>query len=180
MDQIPIDALQGDAIVINVASQVEANRDYAFRVRDIKAFEKQHRSIRAGDIVLFRTGWGKYWGDKKHYLGSDKFGDTQHLHFPGLSKAAATYLVNKKVKAIGLDTPSLDPGPSAAFWAHRLILGANIYGIENIANLDSLPPVGATLIVAPMKIKGGSGGPARVYGLIKTSWYKRSLSRKKI
>lgn len=166
VDQIPIDDLQGDVVVINVASSIKKNRDYAFRVEDIKQFETQYRPIREGDIVLFYTGWGKYWGDKSQYLGSDVFRDTKHLHFPGLSKDAATYLVAKKVKGIGLDTPSLDPGPSADFLAHQIILGANIYGIENLANLQELPPVGATLIVAPMKIVGGSGAPTRVYGLI--------------
>ena len=166
VDQISIDALQGDVVVINVESQSKKNRDYAFRVEDIKQFEKQYRAIREGDIVLFYTGWGKYWGDKKHYLGTDVFRDIKHLHFPGLSEEAASYLVSKKVKGIGLDTPSLDPGPSSAFLAHQTILGANIYGIENIANLQELPPVGATLIVAPMKIVGGSGAPTRVYGLI--------------
>ena len=165
VDRIPAEAMRGEALVINVASQVELNRDYAVRIEDIKQFERQYRNIHAGDIVLFYTGWGKYWGNKKRYLGSDKFGDTKHLHFPGISKEAAHYLVTKKLKAIGLDTPSLDPGRSLGFWAHRVILGANIYGIENVANLQAVPPIGAVLIVAPMKIEGGSGAPARVYAL---------------
>ncbi len=165
VDKIPIDAMRGESLVITIKSQVQANRDYAVTVDDIKQFEKQYRPIHSGDIVLFYTGWGKYWGDKKRYLGSDKFGDTKHLHFPGISKEAAQYLVDKKVKAIGLDTPSLDPGVSSEFWAHRVILGANIYGIENIANLQAVPPTGAMLIVAPMKIQGGSGAPARIYAI---------------
>ena len=165
VDQIPIDALQGDVVVINVESHIKKNRDYAFSVEDIKQFEKKYRAIREGDIVLFYTGWGKFWGDKSHYLGTDVFRDINHLHFPGISKEAATYLVSKKVKGVGLDTPSLDPGSSLVFLAHQIILGANIYGLENIANLHELPPVGATLIVAPMKIVGGSGAPTRLYGL---------------
>ena len=165
VDKIPTEAMRGEALVINVTSQVQANRDYAVSIEDIQHFEKQYRSLHSGDIVLFYTGWGKYWGNKKRYLGSDKFGDTKHLHFPGISKKAAQYLVAKKLKAIGLDTPSLDPGVSLEFWAHRVILGANIYGIENIANLQTIPPLGAVLIVAPMKIQGGSGAPARVYAL---------------
>ncbi len=165
VDKIPVDAMHGKIVVINVASKAQANRDYAISTVDIKKFEKQYRTINSDDIVLFYTGWGKYWGNKKNYLGNDKFGDTKDLHFPGISKEAAQYLVNKKVKAVGLDTASLDTGNSSEFWAHRIILGANIYGIENIANLQSVPSIGAELIVAPMKIKGGSGAPARLYAI---------------
>ena len=165
VDKIPVNAMYGTVVVINVVSKTQAERDYAINVMDIKQFEKQYRTINSQDIVLFYTGWGKYWGNKKNYLGNDKLGDTKDLHFPGISKEAAQYLVDKKVKAIGLDTPSLDPGISSDFWAHRIILGANIYGIENIANLQSVPSVGAELIVAPMKIEGGSGAPARVYAI---------------
>lgn len=166
IDKIAVDSLHGDVVVINVATSANQNRDYAFTVGDIKQFEQKYRPIRASDIVLFYTGWGKYWGDKARYLGTAKLGDTHHLHFPGLSKEAAQYLVDKKVKAIGLDTPSLDPGVSSEFWAHRVILGANIYGIENIANLKNVPPLGAELIVAPYKIKNGSGGPTRVFAIL--------------
>ncbi len=166
VDKIPVDTMHGRALVINVASKAKADRDYAISIVDIQQFEKQYRGIKSNDIVLFFTGWGRYWGNKKIYLGSDKFGDTKNLHFPGISREAAQYLVDKKVKAIGLDTPSLDPGISSDFWAHRIILGANIYGIENIANLQSVPSIGAELIVAPMKIQGGSGAPARIYAIL--------------
>ncbi len=165
VDQIPVEQLIGSAVVVDVRKQVEHNRDYAITVRDIKYFETHYRLLGPKDIVLFRTGWGQYWGHKKQYLGSDKLGDVTHLHFPGISKEAAQYLVDKKVKAIGLDTPSLDPGICNEFWAHRIILSANIYGIENAANLNLLPTTGATLIVAPMKIEGGSGAPSRLYAL---------------
>ena len=90
-------------------------------------------------------------------MGTDKLGDVAHLHFPGLSKAAAQYLVQRKVKGIGIDTASMDPGSSTSFWAYRIILGANVFGLENLAHLEQLPIEGAQLIVAPMKIEGGSG-----------------------
>lgn len=166
VDKIPVSQLLGDAVVISVEERVKGNKDYAITRQDILAFEKKYRPITEHDIVLFYTGWGKYWGDKKAYLGSDKFGDVKNLHFPGLSKDAAIYLVERHVKGIGLDTASLDPGISTTFWAHRILLGANIYGLENMAQLDLLPPLGAQLIVAPMKIEGGSGGPTRIYAII--------------
>ena len=166
VDKIPVTQLIGNAVVINVEKNVENHPDYAITLADIQAFEKQYRSLSPQDIVIFYTGWGQYWRDKKHYLGTDKFGDVKNLHFPGLSPEAARYLVMKKVKGVGLDTPSLDPGISNDFQAHQIILRANLFGVENIAHLGKLPPVGAKLIVAPMKIEGGSGAPTRVFALL--------------
>ncbi len=165
VDEIPVTQLIGNAVVIHVEKKVAHDRDYAIQVEDIKKFEHQYRPLNTQDIVLFYTGWGHYWDNKKHYLGTDKFGDVTHLHFPGLSKEAAEYLVSKQIKGVGLDTPSLDPGVSVDFKAHQIILGANLFGIENVANLATLPPVGSQLIVAPMKIEGGSGAPTRVLAL---------------
>jgi kynurenine formamidase len=163
VDEIPLLQLKGAAVVIDVHAAVKKNRDYAIKVDDIRQFEQTHRALSNQDIVIFYTGWGRYWGDKRAYLGSDKAGDVTHLHFPGLSKKAAEYLVWRHVKGVGLDTPSLDVGVSQSFWAHRVLLGANIYGLENIANVEKLPALGSTLIVSPLKIKGGSGGPTRIY-----------------
>ena len=85
------------------------------------------------------------------------------LHFPGLSAELARFLVNqRKVAAVGLDTPSLDHGQSNDFIAHRILLGANIPGFENVADLHQLPPKGATVVALPVKIKDGSGGPLRI------------------
>ena len=166
VDEIPLQQLIGKAVVISVAEQVKKNRDYAITRADIQAFEKKYRALTPQDLVLFYTGWGKYWGNKKQYLGTYKFRDVTHLHFPGISKDAAKYLVERHVKGVGLDSASLDPGHSTGFWAHRILLGANIYGLENLTNLELLPTIGAQLIVAPMKIEGGSGAPTRVYALL--------------
>ncbi|STX81369.1 metal-dependent hydrolase [Legionella busanensis] len=166
VDQISSNQLVGNAVVIDVRAKAKNNSDYAITVNDIKHFEKKYRLLKEQDIVLFYTGWGEFWNNKKKYLGSDKIGDVKNLHFPGLSKQAAQYLVNRKIKGIGIDTASIDPGNSNDFWAHRIILSANLYGIENVAYLHLLPILGAKLIVAPMKIKGGSGAPTRIYALI--------------
>lgn len=166
VDQIPPAQLIGNVVVINVSKQAQKNTDYAVTKADIQNFEKKYRPLDKQDIVIFNTGWGKYWKDKKKYMGTDRFGDTKNLHFPGISKQAAEYLVARKIKGIGLDTASMDPGHSQDFWTHRILLGANLFGIENLAQLDLLPPIGATIIVAPMKITGGSGGPTRIFALI--------------
>lgn len=166
VDKIPPEQLMGNAVVIHVDKQAAQHKDYAITKKDIEQFEKQYRPLTDQDIVLFYTGWGKFWPNKKQYLGSDKFGDVNNLHFPGLSKEAAEYLVQKKIKGIGIDTASMDPGQSKEFWTHRVLLGASLFGVENLAQLDLLPPVGATLIVAPMKIANGSGAPTRVFAII--------------
>ncbi len=166
VDQIPIDKLVGPAVVIDVSAAVANGRDYRLSPADVSAWEAKHGRIPSGSIVLVHTGWGKFWGDKKAYLGTDKAGDTSNLHFPGISKEAAALLAERKVDAVGLDTPSLDHGPSRDFAAHRAFAAANVYGLENVANLDRLPPIGATLIALPMKIKGGTGGPTRIIAII--------------
>jgi len=166
VDQIPVEKLIGPAIVIDVREAVLKDRDYRLSLADIAAWETMHGPIPAGSIVLVRTGWEKHWGDKLAYLGTDKAGDTANLHFPGISREAALMLGERKVDAIGLDTPSLDHGPSKDFAAHRAFAAATVYGLENVANLDRLPPTGATVIALPMKIAGGTGGPARIIAVL--------------
>jgi kynurenine formamidase len=160
LDQIPLAKLVAPLAVVDVTEKAAKDRDYRVVPSDITA------PIDPGDIVIIRTGWGKYWPDRKQYLGSDVKGDTANLHFPGLSREAAQFFVERGVIAVGIDTASLDYGPSKDFIVHQILNGANIYGIENIANADKLHERGATLIVMPMKIGEGSGGPARVVALL--------------
>lgn len=165
VDEIPLRRLMGDAWVIDVSKACDANPDYLVTSADIEAFEKTHGRIPTDAIVLVRTGWSRRWPDKKRYLGSDTPGDTAHLHFPGISEAAAKLLVERKIAGFGIDTASMDNGPSKDFLAHRVFNAANVYGLENLTDLDKLPPVGAQLIALPMKIKGGSGAPVRAIGI---------------
>ena len=163
VDKINPEQLVGKAIVIDVHEKVKNNKDYFIGLDDIKKFEKQYRPIQPGDIVLFRTDWSKHWNNKKQYLGTDQLNDLKNLHFPGISAEVAKYLALAKVKGIGIDSPSMDTGISKNFWVHRIILGANLYGLENLKNLNQLKPLDNNIIIAPMKIKGGSGGPTRVF-----------------
>jgi kynurenine formamidase len=88
------------------------------------------------------------------------------LHFPGVSPEAARLLVERRVDGVGIDTASLDHGPSIDFRTHRILSSSGIYGLENLAGLELLPPKGATVIALPMKIRGGTGGPVRVIALL--------------
>jgi kynurenine formamidase len=166
-DQIPLSRLIGPAAVIDVVKACEKDPDYRLTVGDISAWENTNGRIPDESIVLIRTGWGNFWTDKKKYLGTDKPGDVANLHFPGISREAAEFLAKqRKIDGIGIDTASLDHGPSQDFIAHQILNGANIYGLENIAKIDQLPARGATLIALPMKIKGGTGGPARIIAIL--------------
>lgn len=166
VDQIPVSRLVGPALVIDISTQAVAERDYRATPQDVLNWEQTNGSIPARSIVVFRTGWGQYWPDRKQYMGDDTPGATTNLHFPGISREAAELLVQRGVAGVGIDTASLDYGPSTDFIVHRVLNGAGIYGLENIANAERLPQKGATLIALPMKIAEGSGAPARIIALL--------------
>jgi kynurenine formamidase len=167
VDQVPLDRLLGPAVVIDVAPQAEADADYLLNADDVSAWEAEHGTVPEGAIVLLRTGWGNRWPDAAAYLGDDTPGDASNLHFPSYGEDAAELLVNeRKVAVLGVDTASIDHGPSTDFLAHRVAAAADVPGLENVANLDRLPPTGAYVIALPMKIGGGSGGPVRIVALL--------------
>jgi kynurenine formamidase len=163
---IPPDRFIGPAVVIDIVAKAAADRDYVLSPADIADFERAHGRIADQSIVLLRTGWSARWPDKKAYLGDDTPGDASNLHFPSFGADAAAFLVNERhVRLIGVDTASVDNGPSRDFFVHRIVAAANVAGMENLTNLDQLPPTGAVVIALPMKIAGGSGGPARIIAL---------------
>lgn len=166
VDQLTMQQLMGPAIVIDVAAACAKNPDYLASPADLAAWEKAHGLIPAGSIVLFRTGWSARWPDKKRYMGTDKPGDVAGLHFPGIAPAAAKVLLDRRIRAVGIDTASIDYGQSKDYLVHRALYGAGIYGLENVADLEKLPATGATLIALPMKIAGGTGAPVRIIAIL--------------
>ena len=165
-DAVPLGRLLAPAVVVDISARAAADRDALVLPADLEAFERAHGAIAAGTIVLVRTGWAARWPDRRSYFGDDKPGDAAHLHFPGISAEAARALVARRIAAVGIDTASIDHGPSTEFLAHRVLLGADIPAFENLASMAELPPRGATVIALPMKIEGGSGGPLRVVALL--------------
>jgi kynurenine formamidase len=167
VDEIPLRQLIAAAVVIDVSARAAADPDYRLSLEDVRSWEKAHGKIPAGAIVLLRTGWGARWPDRKRYLGDDTPGDASRLHFPSYGKESAEYLIHERhVGALGLDTASIDHGPSKDFIVHRIASAAGVPGLENLANLDQVPVTGAWIIALPMKIAGGSGGPLRVVALV--------------
>ena len=167
-DQIPIERLVGQAIVVDVQSGADGSADYRVDEAVIQGWEQEHGAIPPNSIVLFRTGWARRWPDRAAYLGTARTGPgaASELHFPGIDSVAAQWLVDRKVKAVGIDTPSIDYGQSTSFPTHRLLFAANIPAFENVANLHVVPTRGSFVIALPMKIKGGSGGPLRIVALV--------------
>lgn len=166
-DRIPLQHLIAPAVLIDVSNHAAENRNYLLSAADVRSFEKQHGRIEAGAIVLLRTGWSRYWPDAEAYLGDHTPGDASHLQFPSYGEEAARLLVEERKAAIlGVDTASIDFGKSRDFIVHRIAASNNVSGLENLTNLDRLPPTGFLIIALPMKIEGGSGGPVRVLALV--------------
>jgi len=169
VDAIPLDQLMGTAIVVDVSSKCANNPDYLISASDFRNWERRYGRMPNGAIVLLRTGFGQFYPDRKKYLGTDQrgAGAVASLHFPGLAPETARWLTQyRSIKAIGLDTASIDYGQSKLFESHRILFAQNIPAFENVANLDKLPPNGFFVIALPMKIKGGSGGPLRIIALL--------------
>lgn len=163
VDQIPVRQLFGPAVVLDVRAEGAKDADFQLPARRIEEWEKKNGRIPAGAIVLLRTGWASRWPDAQKYHNQDAQGK---MHFPGFSLEAAKLLIERKVSGLGCDTMSIDYGASGDFAVHHLALGAGLYHLENLADLSGLPETGAFLVVAPIKLEGGSGGPVRVFALL--------------
>lgn len=165
LDQIPLSSLTGHAVMIDVSQKALADRDYQVNIKDIEDWERKNGTMADKMIVLFRTGYEQYYPDREKYFGTPKTGleAIPELHFPAISPETAQWLVEQRnIKALGLDTPSLDYGQSKEFKTHQILLGHNIPGFENLTNLHRLPATGIYIVALPMKIAKGSGGPLRI------------------
>ena len=160
IDDIPLDKLIVPACVIDVSSK--ASEDYRISVDDIIAFEKKHGQISAGSLVIGNTGWHRHWIEPKKYRNLDPH---NVMHFPGFSLEAAKHLLQRSIVGIAIDTLSPD-GADSTFPVHKLLLHAGKYIIENIANIEKLPPIGAYVIALPLKIHDAVEAPMRIVGLV--------------
>src|SRR5687767_2958452 len=124
-DEIPLRRLIGRGVVVDVTKRALADRDYQVRVGDLTAHERRHGRIGRGAIVLLKTGYERFWPDRERYMGTAELGEqaVPKLHFPGLHPDAARWLVRRGIRAVGLDTASIDYGQSTLFQSHR-VLGA--------------------------------------------------------
>ncbi len=165
VDQIPPERLVAPLVVIDVSSKVDKDPDYTVSVDDIGAWEQVNGHVPPGAVVVARTGWGARWNSIEKYRNADAHGV---MHFPGWSLDAARFLVESRdIYGLGIDTLSVDPGPSKTFPVHKYTLARSIYHLENVANLGRAPEAGGIAVVAPMKLQSGSGAPVRIIVLVK-------------
>jgi len=164
VDQIAAADLVAPGAVVDVTMKAEQDPDTRATVEDLQAWEQQHGPLPRRSIVLLRTGWGRWWTEPARYRNQDTLGQ---MHFPGFSADAVRWLIRERdIRAIGIDTLSIDHGPSRDFIVHHVLNGAGRYGLENVANLEKLPARNFFLLVAPIKIQGGTGGPTRIHAIL--------------
>jgi kynurenine formamidase len=165
VDRIEVSDLVLEAVVVDVRDRVRKDHDALVVPDDVLAWESAHGPLPERCALLALTGWGERAGDAVAYLNADAAGV---MHAPGFSPELAAFLADERpgVRAVGLDTASLDFGPSTDFAFHSGWLQSGGYGIENLARLEDVPPHGATLIVGAPKLQAGSGGPSRILALL--------------
>jgi kynurenine formamidase len=169
-DEIPLRRLVGRAVTVDLSERVGNTADYLISRADLRRWERQNGRIPRRTIVLLRTGWERFWPNAERYLGTAQRGEqaVPNLHFPGLSPGGARWLVRQRgVKAVGIDTASIDYGQSTDFRVHRIFGAANVPVFENVARLGRLPARGFAVAALPMKIDGGSGGPLRIMAVLR-------------
>lgn len=164
VDNYPAEMLVATAIVIDIAAKAEDNPDAELTVEDLQAWEAENGEIPLGALVCMYSGWEERWSSVEDFRNADEDGV---MHFPGFHGEAAAFLVEERdIKGIAVDTLSLDNGPSTTFDTHLTILGAGLYGVENVANLAQIKGQMATVITGVPRWEAGSGGPARVIALL--------------
>eukprot|EP00116_Pleurobrachia_bachei_P009342 sb/3469604/ len=167
LSKIPLEKLVAPVVKLNVRSKCEEDRDYTVSVQDLQEWESEYGEVPSGAVILVETGWGDKYTDMADYYGSSldiKDPDLNYtqwaseINFPGISAELANELINNyDISGVGVDTASIDAGIADAFPVHFTLQMQNKYGLENLCCLDKVPAAGATLMVFPPKIEGGSG-----------------------
>jgi len=164
VDAIPAEQFVVPLVVVDVAAKAAQNADYQVTADDLRAWEAVHGRIPDRACVAMHSGWARFAGSEAEFMRKDAQGT---FHFPGFAPSAAEFMLRERtVTGLGVDTASLDHGPSKDFRTHYLWLPSGRWGLENMANLDQVPPVGATLVVGQPKVKDATGGPSRLFALI--------------
>ena len=165
-DTIPPSQLVAPACVLDFSVESSADADFLLEPAHIEAWEAEHGTIPSGCWVLFRTDWSKRPGPVAFFNA-----DADGPHTPGPSADAVTLLAqDRDVLGFGVETVGTDAGQAGGFDppfpCHTIMHGAGKFGLASLANLDQLPPTGALVFAAPLKIVGGSGSPVRVLAII--------------
>ena len=160
----------GETVVVDVTGACGEDPHYQVEVADLRLWETNHNPQLIDVIVFLRMGFGQRWHDRERYLGTNKTGQSAvaALHFPGLDPEAARWLVeHRAIKAIGIDTASIDYGQSQRCHSHVVLFKHNVPAFENVGNLEKLPTASATILALPMEIGQGSGAPVRIIAVLR-------------
>ncbi|MCO5314659.1 MAG: cyclase family protein [Solirubrobacterales bacterium] len=164
MDAYRDEDLIKSAVVIDVRKQAAANPDYALTKQDLEAWEEENGEVPEGSVVLLDTGWSEKWDDPKAFFGFDAKGN---MHFPGFGGDTTRFLLDqRKIAGVGIDTHGVDPSLDENYTTNTEVLRKNRIVLENLTNLDQLPATGSTIVIGALRLKGGSGTPAEVFGLV--------------
>jgi kynurenine formamidase len=168
-DTIPLRKFIGPACVIDVTAEVQQSEDFLLTVERVRTWEATYGRIPAGAWVLLRTGWSKRTS-KEAFLNAREDG----AHSPGFHKTCSEFLAKERdVLGVGVETVGTDAGQAGSFDPpfpnHSIMHGNGKFGITSLINLELLPPTGALVIAAPLKIVGGSGSPLRVIAITPVS-----------
>jgi kynurenine formamidase len=163
-EKIAVEALVVPLAVVDVAAKAAQNPDYQLSRQDLAGWERKHGRLPPDCCVALHSGWARHVGDAAKFSGKDAAGT---FHFPGIAPEATAWLLKeRRVAGLAVDTLSLDFGASKDFGTHTLWLPAGRWGLENVANLDKVPPTGATLVVGSAKVRDATGGPTRLIALL--------------
>jgi kynurenine formamidase len=166
---VPPERLVGPAVVIDRSAEAAQDPDYVLTVDELRAFEAEHGPLPEGGWLLLRTGWDARAHDEAAFLNANETGP----HTPGFDVECARALAASGLAGVGVETVGTDAGAAHSFDppfpVHSFVLGAGKYGITQLANLARLPVTGAVVVVAPLKLVGGTGSPARVLALVPRS-----------
>ena len=164
IDQYPAESLVARAVVIDICNKAAADPDYVLALSDVLMWEQQYGQISEGSLVLLYTGWQSKWSDEAAFFNPDASGG---LHFPGFGSEATQFLLDERqIVGLGIDTHGVDGGQNTTFAINRLVLEQPRIVLENLTNLEQLPPVGATLVMGVFRLLGGSGSPVAVLALV--------------
>ena len=160
--QIPPQSFFGPGVVIDISDRAGKDPRASVTKNDLLMWEYTHGRIPEGAIVFMNSGWQKHFYNDLAFWGSNSL-DIATWVQPGFSLEAAKLLLKRNIHGIGTDTGNLDVGGDIDLPVHRLILEANLWGLEMVKNLDQVPASGTTIIAMPMNIRDGTGAPTRVF-----------------
>lgn len=164
VDEIDIGQLIAPAVVIDKSREALADPGVWLTVDDVKGFEAEHGPLPPGGWLLLRTGWSERYESEAEFLNDSVW--------PGPDAECSRYLADSEIVGFGTEAVGIDHGRGGRleppFPTHHYLLGAGKYGVASLAHLDELPTTGALLIVAPLRIAGGSGSSMRAFALVAT------------